>query len=287
MKKLGLAVALTLLVAIAVAPTAFAVDSSTWASWQYSSPNLGAGDTPHTNWQLTTVKCAVCHAVHGAVGGGEILMRDTVADACTYCHITPGVSTVIVYDGVEANYTTDFDNAHNNTGAGSTVACADCHTVHGAGAITTNGLTSKILQNLTPQAGYTPGTGSYNATVSGFCSNCHNYYVDVYDAGLPVSHIMTSPADLTTNYGNTVANAAIQGGQVAWAGSFHCLDCHDAPGTDTQADNFPHYTVAKRFLQVESYFGAGDASDASQTAQADGVCLKCHRNATNGIGVDF
>ncbi len=100
----------------------------------------------HNGYTMTSTKCAVCHSVHEAPVSGytsdpasippagdnpEMLLRTSVADSCTYCHITTNLGGVIVYDGAEDNYVSQNPFGHQIDDA----QCVDCHTVHGAGAI--------------------------------------------------------------------------------------------------------------------------------------------------------
>ena len=119
---LGLAVALT----VVFAPAAFA--DNPYAAWDpnqagnvVSSPNI-----PHGGYGLTTEKCDVCHAVHGAgfkiydtngnvidsawagdtsaspvlassVPTSQLLLRGAVADACEYCHVDTNIGGTALY----------------------------------------------------------------------------------------------------------------------------------------------------------------------------------------------
>ena len=146
--------------------------------------------------------------------------------------------------------------------------------------------------------------GSESGALSAFCSQCHPYYTGTYameDANGDVndpfiggpynSHIMK---DITTdalygpaNGGNT---AATYNGQVAWASSSYCINCHDAGrnAVNDPADSFPHMTVGARFMKSASDASLADVTDAT-SATEDGVCLKCHVNAAGdaGAGITF
>lgn len=287
MKKISLLILVVSVMVLVVSATAFADTTSTYASWP------GGAGSPHNDYTTTSVKCAVCHAVHKAETGGQVLLRTTVADACTYCHITSNTGNVQLYNANSSWYSTASQHAHNN-------ACTNCHAVHGADTITAI-VGDKILKNsptnggntYTPQAGTTWTNSSRDEVVSKFCSSCHPYYVGAYegthsgsltDSNTYKGHIMTTD---TASYGNGNANYT---GQVAWAESYTCRDCHDAgsvnQGTGVHADNFPHYTTGLRFnLSAGS---VASATAAAATANENGVCLKCHRqNGTTGIGFDF
>jgi hypothetical protein len=102
-----------------------------------------AGNTPHGNYQTTTVKCVVCHSVHYAapgnapVSGGDFnngaqvadtLLRMRADQACVYCHATAGmaVNGMPVYDGIPPSPATALNGHVTGTN------CSLCHTtVHG------------------------------------------------------------------------------------------------------------------------------------------------------------
>ncbi|MDO9556439.1 MAG: hypothetical protein Q7J82_02495 [Coriobacteriia bacterium] len=276
----------------------------------YSDPSYGAtAATPHMGYTTTTVKCAVCHAVHRAPVAGQVLLRSTVANACTYCHISDNVSTVKVYGQNEANYTGDFDNNHQSSGsvtAGNS-SCVSCHAVHGAGSVTTTqtgsgDVATKILkanistaQNVSGAWSFTVGTDK-EGVVTAFCTQCHPYWTNQYDKTASDSsmHIMT--ATTGDGYSSRNTSATINSSlAVAWTPSTYCRSCHDAGGTDQTGDgtlnenNFPHYTAsASRFLKsaasVDTSLSAIGAANPSQ----DGACLKCHRqNSTTGVGLTY
>ncbi len=110
-----MAIALAVVCVAGPAGTAYASTDSTYAAWTAGPPNDTSLGTPHSDFQLTTVKCAVCHAVHKGEPGGQLLLRTTVADACTYCHshtctgILPASTT---YNHANANtYTNTYSGA--------------------------------------------------------------------------------------------------------------------------------------------------------------------------------
>ncbi|TLM97932.1 MAG: hypothetical protein FDZ75_03490 [Actinobacteria bacterium] len=254
----------------------------------------------------------MCHAVHYANAAGELLLNSTVAQACTYCHLTSGSGYTQVYGSNQANYLgTDLPSAHN-AGIVNGVMCTDCHQVHAAANAMTanNALTQSMLKvpagSADPSAGVPQSGESTYVAMSKWCADCHynrgangmattspsgwsNYYNQAYNNR---SHTMTT-ADLT--YNNL---AATTNTRVAWAESIYCMNCHSA-GTagivagslaKTANYNFPHYTQnAAGFLEAAE--ASGVARSTAATYDADGVCLSCHRfkpaGATTGIGINF
>lgn len=277
MKRVATILVLSLAAALVFAAVAYATEGdSTYLTWS-------GGGSPHGGYDINTKKCAVCHAVHhaGETGdgvGSEVLLRTTRADACTYCHITPGVSTKIVYDGVSANYSgSDFNTAHNSVAGAS---CTGCHQVHAAAnAMTQNAsLTVNILKNVTTStlsgdATAAPLAGdTYDTALAKWCSLCHGYY---NRAANGASHVMTTT--LST---------------VAFSGSQYCTSCHASNtlgGVVPTGSAFPHYTDGARFLTSSVTSAGGTASTTKTTdPSADGVCLKCHRSGTgSGVGIMF
>jgi predicted CXXCH cytochrome family protein len=246
------------------------------------------GENPHGGYLVTTKKCAVCHAVHKAEGvGSEILLRSTRGEACTYCHITPGVSTKIVYGGVTANYSgSDNPYGHNNFGA-TPVTCTLCHQVHAAASqMTSNAiLTNYILVKANPAVGYDwdsdwanegaplPGD-SKDLAISKWCTRCHTYWPGT--APDPVdSHVLTV-ADSTHSFSS----------------SEFCVSCHNSSTVGSvvpTASAFPHFTDGARFLtQAAASTGGTVGAVPATDAQNDGVCLRCHLNGLGtGVGQTF
>ncbi|MDO8953224.1 MAG: hypothetical protein Q7V63_00035 [Gammaproteobacteria bacterium] len=311
-KKIMFVMVASALIALAMAGTAYANVTSTWASWVDAGDNALTG-TPHYGYLTTTTKCAVCHAVHKAGATNEVLLQSSVSDACTYCHITTATGVKVIYTdligGTNFYSGTVGSSAHNTDGGtglnAGNVRCVNCHAVHGAGAMTGN-VASKILKS----GGYQSTNGiAYSATgtkveqVSLFCTKCHPYFMDDYaetvKGGLGNatdyrSHVMKASG---ANYTN--AAASFGGALVAYAPSTYCTDCHDAGATTGATgvilSSFPHYTPgAERFLRKALH--STDAETDAADANFDGVCLKCHATGTGsegtavitgGIGVDF
>jgi hypothetical protein len=325
MKRASLALFLAAVLVVAVASAASAATGSTYAAWTIGGGNAASLPTPHKDFRLTTVKCAVCHAIHKAELGGEILLRDTVANACSYCHIQTATGVTQLYGGQTAYYTNSNDQFAHNTGASN---CSDCHSTHGANTVSNAALSSKILRNevgptyrayqatILAAGGYDVTTSPRFNAESAWCTKCHRYFVNSHETAVTYlddlggmgnglastaqakMHIMTTAS---ASYDNPNASPAAQGQVVATAGSTTCRACHDAGQVDLGATvtvwSFPHYTAnAARFLMaatssVSATVPAGAGfSGISGTAggPVDGVCLKCHTNGTTiGVGINF
>ena len=280
-RKLFAGLVSTILFVFIVAGSAFAT--------QGDSTYLDAGGvSPHGGYQVASKKCGVCHAVHhagddGAGGGSQALLRSSRADACTYCHISPGVSSKIVYGGVQGNYdSADLGNAHNDP----VIQCSGifgCHQVHAAASLMTSNaaLTAAIIQKAPLESDYDVEAGPPGAldakdlAITKWCTRCHQYWpgtgLDAVD-----SHILTAPPS----------------GTYAFSASSYCVSCHNSNTVGSVVPTgsaFPHYTDGARFL-TSSLTSAGGSAGATAVAdsQFDGVCLRCHRNGSGiGIGMTF
>ncbi len=292
MKKAIFVLSLAVVLVFAIAAVAYANTTS-----GYLSPT----GSPHGAYTTASKKCGVCHAVHKATPAGQILMRGTAADACTYCHITNNTGVIQIYNAVEANYNGgDNKYAHNSGGA----ACVTCHTPHGALSLIAGNayLEEKILKGDSLEAGLTIAVGdSADVAVSKWCTNCHNsatngatanpYYETSYDIDADQSsHVMVAPS---VDYAATAA-VGTYSGVVAWTSSATCRSCH-ADGLQNQSDgtakvvasSYPHFTVGQRFLTAAATDGNVGAAVPAADSEADGVCIRCHVSAGAGAGLTY
>jgi hypothetical protein len=110
------------------------IDWSTSMGGNNSGVSAGAS-SPHGAYTTTTMKCAVCHAVHYAAPGGapvgagqtaDTLLRMTAGNACAYCHVVAGqtVNGRSVYDGVIPT----VSGGSRDTGHRIGTNCTECHT---------------------------------------------------------------------------------------------------------------------------------------------------------------
>lgn len=290
---------LVCILTLAFASVAYAAATSGYATWSSSAGDNGSylPATPHNNYYVGTVKCAVCHAVHKGSGaaGAQVLLRSSMGGACTYCHIENNLSLPQIYDGDVNNYDVASAQAHNNISSSATEVgsrCTDCHSVHGSGTMSDAAVSQYILRD---RAFYNSGAASSppqplavtdygsvstkNAQVTVFCTNCHPYYQPSHSGTITVaghdasggtqngtfqSHIM---ANATANYAQSGASYT---GRVAWVGSNYCRSCHDGgiddayPGPSGVITNsFPHYTPDyTRFLISRDSSSGADANTA-------------------------
>jgi hypothetical protein len=311
---------------LAVSSVAYAAATSSYASWTTGGGNTGSQGTPHKDYKLGTVKCAVCHAVHKAPSAGgtaQLLLRTSVGNSCTYCHIDNNLSIGHVYNGDSTAYTPSNNAfAHNGVGVlGQTVTskCVDCHAVHGANTMDATSISDKILRTSATTASGTLtfqteassallATNERNAQVTVFCTICHPYYQPSHNGTINVglnhasgdvqngpfqSHIMTT-ATAAFNAGGATYN-----NRVAWVDSSFCRSCHDAGSVNvvgTPGDilnSFPHYTPDYTRFLISRETSSGGAFNTTYTVtypntqQNDGVCLKCHVEGSEGVGKTY
>jgi hypothetical protein len=350
MKKMTLMVVLVVAF-LAMATAAYAISPS-YVTWNAGGVNAGTAG-PHQNYQLTTEKCAVCHAVHAAASSNaaagvfgadatgasqtELLLRTSAADACTFCHITSTVAGLQIYGGVATNYTVGDVYGHNGS---ASAACTKCHSVHGAdtfggyiaGKILRAG--GNVVGNLSNQvqteaattlnAALAPstvfnatGAGNGDMQVTAFCTRCHKTFSDASETTITASGYFHQYDGTITFGSQTYKNHPLKAADVvfsaagatttqtvAFAGSQTCRSCHAAGSTRRStayggpgglvAWSFPHYTPGNADFLVAGY-GSNDPNigidNTSLTKPAgsttvdnpseDGVCLRCHTNASS------
>lgn len=291
MKKMTLLAILAGIIVLATAVPAFAI-SPAYIPWASGGANAGTNG-PHQNYQLTTEKCAVCHSVHaaaasnaaagvfgpvaaGAIGAAEtqMLLRSSVADACTYCHITTNVAGLQIYNGVASNYTAGDAYGHNGS---ASAECADCHAVHGADTFK-GYISGKILKanangvantsnNVQTEAAatlnglVTGGTNVFDATavsagdvgdvqVTAFCTRCHKTFSDASETTITASGYFSDYSGTVTfgamsyknhplkaaQVGDFVANGDnLTGQSAAFSDASTCRSCHAAGDTRTSS----------------------------------------------------
>jgi predicted CXXCH cytochrome family protein len=315
MRRLRLALTLLTLVVLCVAfsaQAAYANTESGYVTWTAGPPNNTPPLTPHAGYATTTQKCAVCHAVHKAPADGELLLRGTVGESCTYCHITSSIGLTVVYGGVIENYTTEDDHGHQSPA----VTCIDCHAVHGANTFLGD-KTIKILKvwgiQQTFLDDYASGEASavINAVESdsfpnrwdpmdvvdaAFCTQCHPYYSDASET--------TVTADITPLDGSTETTSfkthplKMPGGEdgsefyqgfvargssiptenaVAVYSTRGCYwSCHGGSrrgdGAGVQVSSYPHYDPDTVRFLQSGENRSEDVVDSSD----DSNCLMCH-----------
>lgn len=281
----------------------------------YEAPTPGV--SPHGGYTDATNKCAVCHSVHHAadVGGEEMLLRSSVANACIYCHVSNTFAIKTVYSETPALYSNgavDNRDSHDTSGFGGTFKCGSCHAVHGAGmegVAGTDYTAAKILKapsgaftydisdNAITFGGAAVITGATNQQlnlaamtdaqeVNAWCTRCHKYWNTSYNQD---THVMKAPAANGAHYGLTNSPAS--------ATSELCRSCHNGGYTDvdwTGATWSGKDAAGANVDLTAAYAGennwphnvSGDrliGGLADGGASLDEACLDCHA----GVAVSF
>lgn len=313
MKKLAFLMVLVVILVGMMTSAAFAV--------RYDSTYSAFAGSPHGQYSTATTKCSACHAVHNPggletataaqradqayraanLGGSQVLLRSSVANACLYCHVSGNFAIKTVYAETAANYNGgNVTNAHNTNGGAMSdtgVNCTDCHQVHGAAtmmasynvgtsSVDDGYLYKKILKD---QPAYDTdtvawaanGAGAVNgANMSKWCSGCHVYYSTAHNSD---THIMGAA---NVNYSNGAATNFT--GQAAFTKSTFCRDCHangvvDQLAAANGANNFPHFVSGYRFLNQ----GNNNAASAAATSANDGARPTRHATPAAGAGATY
>jgi predicted CXXCH cytochrome family protein len=206
---------------VGVVSAAYASTESTYAAWVDSGfDHLKTHETPHNSYTTSTTKCAVCHAVHKAPAGGELLLRTTVGESCVYCHIDTDLGVVTIYNGDRTAYLSENKNNHSLEGG---APCSGCHSVHGANTYT-GAIATKILKRLPIQPEFVDffsASGDANVLYSAeatnsmhpagefawedwgeasgvqqtaFCTGCHPYYTRASEDPITTNRMIVNGA---------------------------------------------------------------------------------------------
>jgi hypothetical protein len=234
---------------------------------------------PHGDYTINTLKCAVCHSVHGAASGGVALtqVRNNLGDPssiCAYCH---GIGTSVTTRIVAVGYLTGSDH---------TGKCASgCHgeSIHGANRSDYKALAARLLNNradaaITQAITDTAITGvtsammnsvadglpktmatAYTCAGTGNAGLCHGNSafgtatnktaMDVsgtgagtWKKGHPVFQNATATwSESGAQYGNKTDYPT--GVTIAWANADGCNKCHDVKDSTLNKPAFPHNQV--------------------------------------------
>lgn len=253
----------------------------------FVKPEDNAG-SPHGGFLTSTVKCAVCHAVHTAAPAqnaaapvADTLLRTKAADACGYCHVAEG-NTVMdpVFGGV---WPIPAEAGH----ALGEPTCTECHTnVHGAGAESAvPSVAGKLLTLATDYGTGSPGGGS--TILSRVAAIEASAVAQGYGATPRVTGYTV--AEYSTLVNDDIKNQAV--------GVF-CGGCHEGsyantlPGASAsnalgaRAGEFSGHRTMADATDTWNAFGAKvSSSEMSSTKVADAPaqsCYSCH-DADNGF----
>jgi predicted CXXCH cytochrome family protein len=285
MKKSLLVISIAAIMVFAFASTAMAKNAGSaaaagngYVSWTIAS-SIASGQAaeasgPHANYTVSTVKCAVCHSVHGAPDNSWLLTQaSAVAGAnagqvCAQCH---GIGATAGAHIVSINQASSgiANSPH------SSICYTTCHAgVHGLNVSTYSVLSTKLLRKgadtmiaaaiADPGTGLTaatftqPGVGAASATqlsmATGYvCAQvgCHvqsAFAIAARGDHMAVQARLGAPVTLSGHPVIAAANAnfvppvgSSTTVQVAWKATNGCDTCHDlADAATTDGTAFPH-----------------------------------------------
>ncbi|MDZ4169184.1 MAG: cytochrome c3 family protein [Coriobacteriia bacterium] len=280
---------------------------------------------PHSGYLANTAKCGICHSVHRAKGNGVKLLNSVTDTCIGCHAVGSGVTdiTVNVGTGPHSVSTTcngrgcHVDNPHGANGSAYSIVQAkllsksvDTYlTSKGAlGNSAASGITVALLNG---DAGWNEATRSsvrtgYTCNIEG----CHyQTLLSVTTKGW--SEDRKGPRyDLTDHRnvtGHMTAGAAANNNAGSYTPVASCVSCHDQTdsltgdgSTTVSGFTFPHGQVPSAsstnntggqraylwYTTAANSTGAGASYFTQPNDKAfDGACLKCHRNATSGIGI--
>ena len=286
--------------------------------------NIGS---PHGGYTANTNKCAVCHSVHQAVVGGSVLTAygpySTYAAGCVACHGDNSTFTDVKITANADGYISPHGtctrchslNPHGVGGSVYPTLEAKLLNTSADAAIGTdilaanNGLVADMFDGTASlnDEGIILGTGY-------LCGACHNQAFAVNtpsaDPASGSSHLTGHRvlATATTTWNEATYGASMTAtSTIAWNNAFGCDSCHAAAMSDGSSA-FPHgyvdntgavspKTVAGSsyiWLTYGSYAGSADTTilattepDSPLLLTKDGLCLKCHRSSTAGVGISY
>jgi hypothetical protein len=233
----------------------------------------GMPSGPHAALLSSRLGCLSCHTepgdLYGSLGGDDAGLGPVTDAACLACH-TGGGAAPQVYAGDAANYRARRGFGHDDP---AKVSCIDCHSIHGPVLENPHGLTGKLLKRLDYQpaalATHDPNTASHDEALSVWCTGCHDRWpTDARpDAAFLTGEHPMAPAD----------------GVRAFRDATSCRCCHAAGGpSGVGPGDFPHFTPGAASMLVGAASADGTVTGVAK-ADADGVCLRCHRANQGGI----
>ena len=277
---------------------------------------------PHNGYATTTIKCAVCHSVHRA----DTKLLNDGTGGCAVCHTNAYYGGTALATTVSWKVTSGGGPHSSFCNSGSGEAChagphgvgastyvgassklLDTDDARIAAAATANGVavtTASLWSDPNMRVLGTDGT----------CVRCHTNSVfgvitagtklDVV-AGVPGLTSATAHRVIATDSSNWNANgtdfpSGKTGIKIAWKPVTYCASCHDLTDDNNSGGSaFPHAiddvvstaqgkaagTPAPIWLT-----GAANSDEQPTVVDStivDGICLKCHRSSSSGIGIDF
>ena len=295
----------------AVCHSVHAAAASNAAAGVFGADATGANETQLLLRTSAADACTYCHITSTVAGlqiYGGVASQYTVGDvyghngsasaACTSCHSVHGADT---FGGYIAGKIL--------RAGGNVVGSASGQVQSEAAATLNTALAPSTVFNAA-------GAGNGDMQVTAFCTRCHKTFSDASEQTITASGYFKAYNGAVTfgaqSYKNHPlkaadavfsANGATFTGTAAFAGSETCRSCHAAGSTRRSTSyggpgglvawSFPHYTPGNADFLVA---GAGTAdpnigidntsltkpagSTAVSNPSEDGVCLRCHTNAS-------
>ncbi len=232
-----------------------------------------AGGNPHGGYSATTNKCKVCHAVHGATSGSEVLLRTTnvyhnlpkYLDAsweadCRWCHSTVPDYGMAIWGDPAPPYPANSPLENN-----ASMSCVYCH-ISGPFAIKKvydgnpdNYWMESTAQNYLNNHSSSHAMGPSNSAYEG-CVSCHSVHgAQTWD---PVTTDSNTATYILSNNpaGRRGATAGSIVAPVTTMNQF-CRDCHDLTGLNGAAS--PNGTWCGDHCHQTSKYQPNDSSKLS------------------------
>lgn len=236
---------------------------------------------PHANYTTTTVKCAVCHSVHGAPDGSFLLTKATgvgaatsAAATCSFCHARTATAS-----SKKVSLVMGYSTAPHGSRCSGATAC-HAQSPHGVGVSTYSLMASKLINKgvdtkiaaaiVDPKTGltnadFTAGSADGFKVVTGYvCGQpgCHyesafavksrgNAMMTDSNGGMTPAYKTGHPVIATAGVFSPPQGASIGAGKtVAWTATNGCDTCHDvADAGNGGLSWFPHNTPPKEAAQ--------------------------------------
>jgi len=273
-----------------------------YAAERIASLDVLQDGSPHGNYTTTTVKCGVCHSVHGAAANGTLLLSSSVSGSCALCH---GAGSTIVGGQDQISIGATGNTPHGNClgychsssphGVGSSeylalrahmlVASADTRIGEAITNTAATGITAADMNDTniaTMQTGVTLGTGyicsrygCHNNPGSAFAIKGSGNTMKLQDAAVSVKQGHPVTGAISADWGAT--HVGIQNPTVVAYDSVAsgCQSCHDYIDPVTNNAAFPHNRLGTR-LWMTAAANAGAAKTPildTTTNVIDGVTV--------------
>lgn len=231
--------------------------------------------------------------------------KDTTAPIATIAVRNAGVTAALLNDvsnaeaialgrAVGTGYVCSNGGCHMNGNFNSLESSATLGEWNGPVVIEDLGYKATFTNTVGASITSTIPAGTYAKGDTAVFSNGNTY--DVWDAyhmrdGAIKGHTLAAVADLAVR-------------DVAFANVGACKACHDSIDyrISTTAKQFPHGNnrilvdgtvagVSNAWFMAGAYLGSADTTITTKggniVSGSDGACLKCHRDGTNGVGIDY